>query len=239
MPIETQVNLFSVAAAAEELLTNPENVQRLIARGKLSATRHRDDEPHCIAPADLTAYVNRGRPDFDTRLRSGASWFDDADTGNTDGFVNSMTAAIARQVPGEEALVARFKKAGNPDSLSLAVEFKGDVARIANAKVGGQWNTAGNAYLASRIRKSAKTIAGRHTRFGQTRLAALYASPKQYSEITALAVADAIQGCIAFSTHVSTPNRFGTNESRTVSFQLAHSALTTSENILRLAELAL
>lgn len=193
-----QRGLLTVEHVAAELSTDTLAVKRLIARGRLPATRLGDGREWRVSEDALQQYVTRGAIDFNPPAFN-ANWFATDDVANANAFFDAAKEAMREQVL-PELPASMVPRKGLGDSVDIEVTLTGKVDALLKQTVPHGMRLAGaepdsrnwrEIYLVEQLRSAARVVLGRDRKAGLP-LEKLYAGPDEYDRIVKAAEASAL-----------------------------------------------
>ena len=203
---------FSVVDTAAALESQPLNIQRLIARKVLPASRIGPTGPYRVAESDLAAYIKNGCSDLASPKIDSSGWILTPFHYLKDSFANAVRNAAADQVLPLKEVQKLFKDAKYPDAITVPLKVTPAIQKVLDSPpiYGGWAQTSGDriktfldyswlgCYFAVMLRDAAERLLRKNLNMAPA--SNLYSSPEQYKEITDQARAQVLQAKISFST---------------------------------------
>jgi excisionase family DNA binding protein len=177
---------MTIDQAAHDLNTTSLGIKRLVARGRLPATRVGDDWR--LLPAHVEKYLAAGAPDLQSPVVGGAGWLADWPRPAGD-FETAISDAAQMELEADPAAMARIADA-RIEPVEYTVPIVGAVLSAAKQelparlpavrKLRGQFLTWASFYLSEQLRTFARQQIGRTPFLGTSPTARLYESPTSY-----------------------------------------------------------
>ncbi len=184
---------LSVPQAAADLDVSPLSVARLVARGKLKATRLGNAGQWRILPDQLAKYIAAGVPDLQAVELDGRGWLAEwpRPFSTRGDFAEHLASAAEAALLADPAALERIATA-DVDLPEYTPSIAGTVLAAAREPLPGQapelaglrerFPTWAAFHFAGMLREYARQIVSSPPRIGTTPAARLYDSPASYAE---------------------------------------------------------
>ena len=227
---ETSTRLLAVEAVAAELGTTPLAIARLIARRQFRAVPLGISGNRRVLAAEVVRFVGAGAPGFDMPP-TGARWF--ADISLAANFAAAIRDAAADQLPLKAPAVA--------EGQAVPLRITPAINAVVLGQAKGPWGSTVQtgfpdwrvAYLVSLVRGHAEKALAMKA----APLAALYASPEEYTRTIGAAVALTLAGSIGMSKSYLV-DATGVPTWVSFQFELPHAALAPGSTMTTVLDLA-
>jgi len=186
------VGVLTFDQAGRALNVNALAIERLVARRRLPAVLVGGDQRRISATA-LREYLDRGGFDLRGMPPNDGRWYVGNDGYSADGFGERLASLARADLPTDPAEIRRLvmdKLAGLPAdrAVDLPLALNASMKKAISAPAGNsRYASAGQEFLASRLRRVAKDVINRGA-FVASPIDKLYFDPATYDQITAAAM---------------------------------------------------